>query len=126
MAVIHDTARDVDVRHRVAVEQQLLTGVVEEKRCYRECPDQQSESCFSALLPVALAQDCLISFLENRLSGWARRASKAGRLGTRRSGVSSRLSKYQLFSVLQSGNGCLARHRGELFRSEERRVGKPG
>src|SRR5712664_1004117 len=34
---------------------------------------------------------------------------------TRRSRASSRLGNDQLFSMLQSGDGCLARHRRKLF-----------
>src|ERR1017187_9873338 len=50
MAVIHDSARDVDVRHGVAIEQQLPMDVVEEKRCYGKCSNQQRKTCFTALL----------------------------------------------------------------------------
>jgi hypothetical protein len=52
MAVIHDSARDVDVRHGVAIEQQLPMDVVEEKRCYGKCSNQQREECFMALLAL--------------------------------------------------------------------------
>ena len=53
MAVVHHAARNVDVRDRVTVKQQLLMGVVEEKRRYRERADEQREARLMALLLVA-------------------------------------------------------------------------
>src|SRR5207248_11374970 len=41
---------------------------------------------------------------------------------TRRSRASSRLGNDQLFSMLQSGDGCLARHRRKLFQKLDERV----
>ncbi len=55
MPVIHDTARNVDVRHRVAVEQQLPMDVVEEKRRYGKRSDQQRKKRFTALLLIRIA-----------------------------------------------------------------------